>query len=298
MVEIGVVVVTFNRLEKLKKCLQAYAEQTMKAKYIIVVNNASSDGTAEFLAEWKSYDEGFEKVILNLPQNIGGSGGFFEGEKLAIQKDAEWIMIGDDDAYPEPNYIEGMAEYIKQKGTNCSIVCGKVSENNIYKHRCNFANKFGKFLVPVEQCEYNNEVFSIDIAGYLGIVVNKEKLIKAGLVRPEYFIWLDDVEHCIRLKQEGDIVCLSNYVMLHDTENQSNTLSWKEYYNWRNKTDIMKKYYMSYFFVWIIVMLIRALLCTLKGKSFVEAKMKIVGIIDGMLGNMGMNNTYKPGWKV
>lgn len=45
-------------------------------------------------------------------------------------------------------------------------------------------------------------------------------------------------------------------------------------------------------------MLIRALLCTLKGKSFVEAKMKIVGIIDGMLGNMGMNNTYKPGWKV
>ena len=76
MVEIGAVIVTFNRLEKLKKALQAYSEQTVQAKYIIVVNNASSDGTTEFLLEWKSDDEGFEKVILNLPQNIGGSGGF------------------------------------------------------------------------------------------------------------------------------------------------------------------------------------------------------------------------------
>lgn len=54
MAEIGVVIVTFNRIEKLRKTLKAYAEQTIKAKYIIVVNNASSDGTSKFLSEWGS----------------------------------------------------------------------------------------------------------------------------------------------------------------------------------------------------------------------------------------------------
>lgn len=297
MVEIGAVIVTFNRLEKLKKALQAYSEQTVQTKYIIVVNNASSDGTTEFLLEWKSYDEGFEKVILNLPQNIGGSGGFYEGQKLAITKDADWIMIGDDDAYPEPNYIEGMIEYIKKAGDTCSVVCGKVLENNRYGHRCKLGNLYGEFLTLIDQNEYSKKEIKIDIASYLGIVLNKDKLVRAGLVRQEYFIWHDDTEHTIRLKKEGDIVCLTDYEMIHDTENHSNTLSWKDYYGWRNRTDIMKKHYSEQFVFWVIVMLIKALLCTMKGRSLTEAKMRIRGIIDGILGHMGIHDTYKPGWK-
>lgn len=297
MVEIGVVVVTFNRLEKLKKALQAYSEQTVQAKYIIVVNNASSDGTTEFLVEWKSYDEGFEKVILNLPQNIGGSGGFYEGQKLAITKDADWIMIGDDDAYPEPNYIEGMLTYIKKNGDKCSVVCGKVLENGTYQHRGRFGNPYGNFLVPIKQSEYKKTEFSLEHVGYLGIVINKEKLIQAGLVISDYFIWFDDVEHCVRLKKKGDIVCLSNYTMIHDTENVPNVLSWKDYYGMRNLTDMMKKHYRYHFFVWVIFMIFKAVLCPLKGKSFKEVRLRFVGIIDGVLGNMGINDTYKPGWK-
>lgn len=297
MAEIGVVIVTFNRLEKLRKTLNAYATQTVKAKYIIVVNNASSDGTSKFLDEWRNDYDGVEKIVLNLPENIGGSGGFYEGEKVAIIKNADWIMLGDDDAYPTPNYIEGMTTYIEQYGEKCSIVCGRVLENNTYKHRCNFCDKYGQFLAPINVTEYEKKEVTIDVAGYLGIVINKEKLIKADLIRRDYFIWFDDVEHCIRLKKEGNIVCLTDYEIIHDTENQPNTLSWKEYYGWRNRTDIMKKHYSEQFIFWVIVMLIKALLCTIKGTSLTEAKMRIRGIIDGILGHMGIHDTYKPGWK-
>lgn len=297
MAEIGVVIVTFNRLAKLKKTLQAYSDQTTKVRYVIVVNNASSDGTEEFLEKWRNLDENIEKIVLNLPQNIGGSGGFYEGEKLAITKDADWIMIGDDDAYPKPNYVEGMLEYIEKRGKNCSIVCGKVFENNTYRHRCKFGNLYGRFLTFIDQSEYDKKEIKIDGVGYLGIVFNKDKLIKAGLVRPEYFIWYDDIEHSIRLKREGDIVCLSEYEVIHDTENQPNILSWKEYYGWRNLTNIVKKYYRLHFVFWIVIMLFRAVLCVMKGKSIAEAKMRISGIIDGALGNMGLHDIYKPGWK-
>lgn len=297
MAEIGVVIVTFNRLAKLKKTLKAYSEQTVKVKYIIVVNNASTDGTLEYLNEWKCMSDLYEKIVLNLPENIGGSGGFCEGQKLAITKEADWIMIGDDDAYPEPSYIEGMLSYIEKNGDRCSVICGKVLEDNEYKHRFILGNPYGKFLVPIKQYEYEKSEVSLEFVSYLGIVINKEKLIKAGLVRADYFIWYDDIEHCVRLKKEGDIVCLSDYTMIHDTENMPNVLSWKEYYGRRNWTDMMKRHYKSHFFVWVIFMIFKAVLCPLKGKSLIEVRLRIVGIIDGILGNMGVNDTYKPGWK-
>ena len=62
---IGVVIVTFNRLEKLIKTLKAYADQTLVPAYIVVVNNASSDGTAAYLEKWASQKEPFKKYILN-----------------------------------------------------------------------------------------------------------------------------------------------------------------------------------------------------------------------------------------
>lgn len=49
MEKIAAVIVTYNRLELLKECLQAVQEQSKKVYSIVVVNNASTDGTTEFL---------------------------------------------------------------------------------------------------------------------------------------------------------------------------------------------------------------------------------------------------------
>ena len=52
--DIGAVIVTFNRLEKLKKALESYEKQTLLPKYIIVVDNASNDGTVEILKDYRN----------------------------------------------------------------------------------------------------------------------------------------------------------------------------------------------------------------------------------------------------
>ena len=59
--EIGVVLVTFNRLEKLKIALEAYERQTVKPKYILVVDNNSTDGTREYLENWKKEEKQYKK---------------------------------------------------------------------------------------------------------------------------------------------------------------------------------------------------------------------------------------------
>ena len=87
---IGVVIVTFNRLEKLKKTLTCFKEQDLSPKYVLVVNNNSSDGTKEFLETWKKDDNcQFKKMVIHEKENLGGSGGFHVGLEKAKEMDAD-----------------------------------------------------------------------------------------------------------------------------------------------------------------------------------------------------------------
>lgn len=304
MDSVGVVIATFNRIDKLKIALTAYASQTLLPKYIIVVDNNSSDGTFDYLEEWVKVDEGFKKIVKHLPINSGGSGGFYEGEKIALTENADWIMIADDDAYPEKNYIWGMMDYIeKHDKDQYSIICGKVLQNGKYVHRCfHNKNKFSsRFLVdagdsPRLKVLYEDDDFDFDFASYVGILINKDKLKKAGLVKKEYFIWHDDTEHSIRLKREGRIVCIPAYTITHDIEKVDSGLSWKVYYGYRNLLDIYIKYYQAYAPLFILLCFIKALLCPLKGKSLEEVKLRLIAIKDALNGRTGVNEKYKPGW--
>ena len=51
-----VVIVTYNRLNKLKKTLDYYDKQQLSPSHIVVVNNASTDSTSQFLQEWSTID--------------------------------------------------------------------------------------------------------------------------------------------------------------------------------------------------------------------------------------------------
>ena len=76
----AVVVVTYNRLELLKECLKQVENQTVPAKRIIVVNNASTDGTAEYLRECKEKNKQYRTITCM--ENLGGAGGFAKGIQI------------------------------------------------------------------------------------------------------------------------------------------------------------------------------------------------------------------------
>ena len=104
----GVVIVTYNRIEHLKKSLELYTRQTKNPSRIIVVDNHSNDGTIDFLNSWESeVVKKKKKEVIYLPENLGGSGGFYLGKKKALELDVDWIMVADDDAYPNEDYLLG-----------------------------------------------------------------------------------------------------------------------------------------------------------------------------------------------
>lgn len=298
--KIGVVLVTFNRLAKLKKALQYYAFQDCRPAYIIVVDNASSDGTSDYLRNWELKDDGFEKKVYTLPQNIGGSGGFYEGLKIALEKDAEWIWVADDDAYPHKDCFAIANEYMsKHPLDDVSALCGMVlfDKKISTKHRRRtYTRRFKYYSDPVPEQEYVSN-FLLNSYSFVGTILNKNKLIIAGLPKRDYFIWCDDSEHSLRMSKVGKIICLPQMRIEHDEGEDSLTISWKTYYGIRNRLDMIRSNYPWYFYI----------VQCLKFAYFVfrsylinkeEGKLYLTALKDSLFNNFGLHKKYRPGWKI
>lgn len=100
------VVLTFNRKEMVRGCLNALRRQTHPLDQIVVVNNHSSDGTEALLAA-----EFADLPALHLTENRGAEGGFRAGMEWAYERGHDWIWVMDDDILPRPETAGMMLQY-------------------------------------------------------------------------------------------------------------------------------------------------------------------------------------------
>ncbi|WP_143787831.1 glycosyltransferase, partial [Oenococcus oeni] len=110
---VSAVVVTYNRLELLKQSVSALQNQhSQTLKHIIIINGASTDGTKKWIEQESKKDD--KIIVLNLPKNIGGAGGFNQGIRAFIEKtndDFVWLM--DDDSLVTKDSLDRLLEVWK-----------------------------------------------------------------------------------------------------------------------------------------------------------------------------------------
>ena len=304
MMKIDVVIVTFNRIKNLKISLQAFDEQTVSPGRILIVNNASNDGTKEYLERWKEIESNYEKIVLNLDSNIGGAGGFATGIEYFVNNNSEWIWVSDDDAYPEKNAIKNAMEFLnsnKKELNNISAICGKVINNN--KIDLNHRRTIKEGILTLREnaskiSDYENEFFPIDSYTYVGTIMNANKIKIAGNTNKEFFIFYDDSEHAARMKKVGKILCVPSIEIIHDVMNNfdnKDEYTWKTYYLFRNRLYFYKNNFNPKYYKFEIIKLYMRILKKRNGQC---TKLIISAIDDFKNGKMGLNDIYKPGWKL
>ena len=303
---IGIVLVTYNRKKELEKALRDYESQSFLPNYIIVVNNNSTDGTREYLEQWLGTKSAFSKYVVNLNENLGGSGGFYEGLKNAIDLDADWIWVSDDDAFPEHNALEHANKFLDEynnmlEENDISAICGTVINNgNIdTSHRRRIKkNLFTVEQIPVSEDEYIKKSFELDLFSYVGTIINKKSLKKVGLTEKDYFIYYDDTEHSLRLSKVGKILCVPNIKIIHNIAETAETINWKSYYSIRNKLNFYKKHFDKKYYMYLrlkfkLSIIARKILK--KDKVYIELIKS--AIEDEKNSKNGLHCIYKPGWK-
>lgn len=305
---VDVVIVTYNRLEKLKKALASYEGQTKTFRNMIVVNNHSTDGTFEYLEEWKQEDAPFSKYVITTEDNLGGSGGYYLGQKKAMELAPEWVFLADDDAYAERDMMERFYEYVSTIDVSkVSAVCSMVYhvDGSIdLNHRSRYELKGHRFFYRKSSVidDYNKNEFEIDFLSYVGAFIKAEALRKVGLVDASFFIYWDDSEHSIRLQKCGKIVCVPTIKIVHDDLNSvsakdtSVIVSWKDYYLERNEMVFYKRHFFIVALHRIRILLFAKLKGALSGNQYYMVKWE--AIKDAWLRRMGKHHVYKPGWEI
>lgn len=247
--EYTVVVVTYNRLELLKECLEKVENQTIPAKKIIVVNNASTDGTTEYLRKYKEKTPRYR--IITCSENIGGAGGFEKGIQASSEEKAEYVLMIDDDAILEKDYMEKIIA-VRQHYPDYQAFAGTVmtaGKIDTY-HRKNVVRPGLRQKNCPESCytgKNAGQPFACDIVSFCGMVIDRELIGKAGLPCGEYFIWNDDTEYSIRINRYTRFLVIPDAKLEHKTitngkEHPHRRYDWREYYGIRNRILYVKKH--------------------------------------------------------
>lgn len=217
--KICAVVVTFNRKHLLLRTLNALNNQSVKLDKIILVDNASTDGTSELLRE-----QGFlaqtNLEYVQFTENTGGAGGFYTGVKAGFEQDFDWLWLMDDDGYPADDCLESLLKYQDEFDFYGPLV---LSDED--KHTLSFPitlpqNK--KIMRHYTQLggyyDLQNNVMEDVLIPFNGVLLKKTLIEKIGFPDSRFFIWGDDMEYTKRAKTVGaKIATLFDVVFYHPT---------------------------------------------------------------------------------
>lgn len=217
------IVVTYNRKKCLCENLLALLAQTRIPDEILVVDNASTDGTYEYVK--KLLDQNSQIFYYKRPENTGGSGGFSWGVKKAYERGADFVWGMDDDAIPDCSALESLVS----------------AEENITETAALWSN-----------CDNHcpQDIMKVNTWMFVGFYMPRKMIEHIGFPRNDYFIYWDDHEYALRIQKAGySIYKVKSSVIHHKDANKTyypekrigpirfkmfQMEDWKVYYYYRN----------------------------------------------------------------
>ena len=198
---VGTIVVTFNRKKMLKECIEALLKQSYDNQEILVIDNASTDGTKDYI---KKLIDNKKVFYYNTGKNSGGAGGFNYGVREALKHGYDYLWLMDDDSIAEDKdalkILVEKAAYLKDNfsflaglvkwtdGSLCTMNVPKLDEHGWYDKY----DLFKEDLVPIES------------STFVSFFANVKHVKEVGLPIKEFFIYGDDWEYSLRLHPTGD----------------------------------------------------------------------------------------------
>ncbi|MBR3306126.1 MAG: glycosyltransferase family 2 protein [Lachnospiraceae bacterium] len=193
---VNAVVVTYNRLDLLKRSIGALLEQTFCLNRIIIVNNASTDGTRDYL---KNISKDNRIIVLNLKKNLGGAGGFYHGIKRAYEEDCDYVWIMDDDTIAKDDALEKLidaADVLKEKQV------GFLASNVLWKDDSPCVMNVSR-TVSVWNEYIKQGIIEVSHTSFVAMLIPAKVVKDVGLPIKEYYIWGDDGEYSTRILRSG-----------------------------------------------------------------------------------------------
>lgn len=236
MNKVAAVVVTYNRKELLKECIEALKASTCSVDVIIVDNN-STDGTKEYIADLIGKDV----IYKHLKKNLGGAGGFSAGMKYAVKKGYEYVWIMDDDTIVKEDSLEALLSAKDEMSDDFGFISSSVKwvdgsdcKMNMQTYKTN--------ITDYEKTYAAKGIYPVKAATFVSLLFSSDAIKQIGLPLKEYFIWGDDKEYTLRMSNEFACYNVVDSQVVHKMNNNEGSNITKDdigridryYYAYRN----------------------------------------------------------------
>lgn len=249
-VALAAVVVTYNRLAQLKVTLARLLESPGHLLgAVVVVDNASTDGTADWLARQRDP----RLTVVRSAENRGGAGGFETGLRLAAARlDPDWIVVMDDDARPEPGALAAFAA-ANRSGWDALAAAVRLPGGRICDMNRPVLNPFwhaGVFLRTAlgggrAAFHLGDGAYApgagmrrVDGASFVGLFLSRGAIARAGFPDGRLFVYAEDGLYTLGLSRAGGRIGFAPGIGFeHDCSTFAGGAFrplWKAYYYHRN----------------------------------------------------------------
>ena len=204
------VVVTYNRVKMLMKCIEHLLSQEETSCDIMVIDNASTDGTKEAVSAFRDNPH---FVYINTGANLGGAGGFQYGIRTATETGYEYLWVMDDDCMPTSTALNEFIKADKKLKGNYGFLSskalwkdGSICTMNVQRH---------PMYKPIRNIE--GDLIPATLASFVSLFFKTEIVRKLGLPIKEFFIWTDDWEYTRRISRHYPCYVVPNSVVIHES---------------------------------------------------------------------------------
>ncbi len=205
MNDVVAIVVTYNRKGILQQCLDKLQNQTIPLD-IIVVDNASTDGTEEL---FKTHATNI--FYYNTGSNLGGAGGFNFGVRKGVEAGYRYLWLMDDDCFPEQEALDELIIAAKQLNDDFGFLSSLAYWTDGELCNMNVQRKTLTKKISKEDQNYSE----IIIATFVSLFIKAETVRKVGLPIKDFFIWSDDLEYTRRISKKNKCYLITRSKVIH-----------------------------------------------------------------------------------
>ena len=283
MILVSIIIVNWNAKTFLKECIESLLSQSFTDYEIILVDNASSDDSVNFIKEH------FPQVkIIQNKDNVG----FAEGNNIGIKNSTgNIIALFNPDAVADKKWLSILVDTL-QSSEKIAATTGKMYYlGDKYGKDAVFCtwSKIAPYSATPTNFYENEPLAKVDYLSGAAMVIKRDVLDKIGLMDSDYFLYFEETDLCARMIRAGyDLMYVPDAIVWHAVSPLSNSEN-KVYYMERSKIRFALKnfdssYIIPFFFI-SLVDTVFVILRDLKNRDFSRAKIRL-GAISWNLSNL------------
>ena len=244
MPELAVILVNYRRPDDTIECVRSLRQSTFTDFRLIIVDNASGDGSVERLR-----NDCPEALLIAHPTNLGFAEGNNAGIRVALAEGAQLVLLLNNDTIVDPDALHVLVRTMEDHYT-AGIVGAKIryyDRKNILWFAGGYINRHstfgGHYGLNTEDRGQFDTLRSCDFVTGCTLLFRRALVDQVGMLERSYFAYLEDVEFCVRAGDAGyDILYQPGAIIYHKV---SSTSSWDSpvyiYFNLRNKIIFLRR---------------------------------------------------------